>query len=78
MNLLIHSLYNNRVEFDSAFNLETDETLYHTEFVYHIITSVLNNQSLIETSSFLGKDYINIDNIYKNDQAELIAAFEHD
>ena len=75
---LLKGLYKEQIIFDKNFDLEEDECLYHTEFVRHVLISVTDNNELIPVSSFLGKKYISIDNLYKNNNAMPLASFKFD
>lgn len=76
LSVLIEGLYNRHTDFDSFFDLETDENLYHTEFVYYVLESVTEQKELIKVSTFFGRKYISIDNLYKNDNAIPLASFD--
>ncbi|MBT8196740.1 MAG: hypothetical protein HKO56_02365 [Bacteroidia bacterium] len=73
---VIKQLYVNRTYFDGLFNLESCDDLYHTELVYHVLTTVTDDIDIIPQSNFFGKKYISLDKLYKNENAKLLASFD--
>lgn len=75
---LLKTLHQKQIIFDVNFDLEEDECLYHTEFVRYVLISATSNSDIVPVSSFLGRKYISIDNLYKNNNATPLASFTFD
>ena len=63
---LVKTYFNSGLEFDTKFDLATDDNMYCTEFVYKVFDRVLGNQNYISLSTLTGKQYIACDDLYYN------------
>ena len=67
--------YKDGLEFDTEFDLKTDEKMYCTEFVYKILTNVVNDKNYIPLSDITGKIYVSCDKIYINPHCKKIYSY---
>jgi hypothetical protein len=65
-------LFNKKIQFDSSFDLNTDDKMYCTEFVYKVLSIVSGQNNFIPLNSVNGKEFIACDNIYLSSNMENI------
>ena len=58
--------YRNGLEFDTKFDLSTDEKMYCSEFVYKIISQATGDKNYLPLSSVSGINYVACDDLYLN------------
>ena len=58
--------YGNEVKFDMQFNLDTDEKMYCSEFVYKAVKKAAGNHIGLREEEWNGKKFIAIDDLFKN------------
>ncbi len=56
--------FSKKIEFDTDFNLETDDKMYCTELIYHILKKVSGQNNFLPLSTISGIKYASCDNIY--------------
>jgi len=61
------------VTFDSEFDLDTRSRMYCTEFVADLINTVSGQMRVTAGSMRLGRRYIAVDELYRNDSAERVS-----
>lgn len=64
--------YSRKIQFDSSFDLSTDNKMYCTEFVYKVLSIVSGQNNLISLNTMNGKTFIACDNIYLSSNMENI------
>jgi hypothetical protein len=72
---LVHSIqlfYKERKKYDLDFDLETDDRLYCSEFVYKALSQAYKSSCWLNPVSISGKRFIGIDHLYLNPQTRLI------
>lgn len=52
------------MEFDSKFDIETNDKMYCTELIYNIYKEVLHEDNFIPLTEMAGKTYVSCDNIF--------------
>jgi hypothetical protein len=67
--------FKSAMEFDTDFDLQNDDRMYCTEFVYKIFEKVHPNY--FSFSRFSGKDYIACDDLYINRNCSLIYSYHY-
>lgn len=67
--------YKEGLEFDTKLDLETDEKMYCSEFVYKVISRCTANKNMIPLTSISGISYVAIDNLYINAFCKPICSF---
>ncbi len=73
----IRTYYHRRPLFDMDFNLETDDKLYCSEFVYKALTIATGNPRFIPQTSVLGYRFIGIDNLFINSNAFFVCELKY-
>lgn len=68
----VATIYNRHPKFDLQFDLNTDDKLYCTEFVYKAITTTLADTTYLPLTSVLGRTFVGTDNLFINDHAHLV------
>ena len=66
MDSLAKSYYQQGLEFDPKFNMNTDEKMYCTEFVYKVITKTTGIENYLPLSMYSGVMYVACDDLYLN------------
>ena len=67
--------YKAGLEFDTDFDLATDDKMYCTEFVYKIINGIVHDKNYIPLSEVSGKKYVACDDIYINPHSTKIYSY---
>lgn len=70
--------YNKKIQFDSKFDLSTDDQMYCTEFVYKVLTHVSGKNNFIPLNIVSGKEFIACDNIYLSSLMENIYSYHYE
>jgi hypothetical protein len=65
------------LEFDTKFDLATDDKMYCTEFIYKVFSRALGEQNYISLSAFSGKEYIACDDLYLNTHSKPVYTFQY-
>jgi hypothetical protein len=65
-------LFNKKIQFDSSFDLKTDDKMYCTEFVYKVLSIVSGQNNFIPLNTVSGKEFVACDNIYLSSNMENI------
>lgn len=60
------------VKFDMDFDLNTDEKLYCSEFVFKCLITATNDSNFIPLTMTGNKKYVGIDNLFQNEHAKMI------
>lgn len=63
---LIRNFYNNGIMFDMQFDLDTNDKMYCSEFVYKIIETTTGNKTKIPVDTLNSIKFIAIDNLFIN------------
>jgi len=69
--------YKSGLEFDTKFDLSTNDKMYCTEFVYKIVSRITGNLNYISLSAFSGMKYIACDNLYLNSHSKFIYSYNY-
>ena len=69
--------YARGLEFDTKFDLATDDKMYCTEFIYKVFRQVLGSQNYISLSALPGRDFIACDDLYCNNHCRLIYSYHY-
>jgi hypothetical protein len=62
----VHKFYNKKIMFDLQFNLESDDRMYCSEFVYKAIEQATANKIVLPTTTINHTKFIAIDNLFIN------------
>ncbi len=73
----IRTYYLRRPLFDMDFNLETDDKLYCSEFVYKAVTAATGDPRFIPLTSVLGYKFVGIDNLFINSNAFFVCELKY-
>lgn len=73
---IARDLYRRKIKFDMKFELDENEALYCSEFIYNILINATTLKNFLSLSRLNGKDYIGIDDLYLNNHCKKI--FEHE
>jgi len=65
------------LEFDTEFDLLSDDKMYCTEFIYKLISVIPGNQNYISLSAVGNKHYIACDDLYLNPHFKKIYAYNY-
>lgn len=74
---LARSYYVSNLEFDMDFNLESDDRMYCSEFIYKTLVFATKNKNYIPLSEENGKAFVGIDDLYLNPNSKKITEHEH-
>lgn len=74
---IANEYYQSGLEFDTKFDLETNDKMYCTEFVYKVFGQALGNENYISLSAFSGKQYIACDDLYCNPHCSEIYSYTY-
>ncbi|MEM0999388.1 MAG: YiiX/YebB-like N1pC/P60 family cysteine hydrolase [Bacteroidota bacterium] len=66
------------VEFDTDFDMETDNKMYCSEMIYKALLLATNDKNFIPLSQVINKPYVAIDNLYLNNHCNLIFKYDYD
>jgi len=77
MDSLAESYYYSGLEFDTHFDLNTDEKMYCSEFVYKVIRHVVRDEKYLSLSVVSGKQYVACDNLYLNPHTTRIYSYQY-
>ncbi len=69
--------YKSGLEFDTKFDLSTDDKMYCTEFVYKVFEHAAGNQNYIYLPTLTGKKYITCDDLYCNSRCREIYQYHY-
>jgi hypothetical protein len=69
--------YKNELEFDTKFNLLSDDKMYCTEMIYKIFNSVAGNQNYISLSAVGNKQYVACDDLYLNSHFKNVYSYTY-
>ncbi len=74
---LADNYFKNKLEFDTKFDLNTDDKMYCTEFVYKVFKQALGKQDFISLTTFSGKEYIACDDLYFNSHCHSVYNYQY-
>ena len=74
---LVQGYYQKGLEFDLSFDLQSDDKMYCSEFIYKILTKVKSNKNFLPLSEVNGLKYVAIDDLYLNSACEPIYRFTY-
>jgi hypothetical protein len=61
--------------FDSDFDLETDDRLYCTEFIYKAVIEATGDTKYLPLTRLSGREYVACDNLYRNRHARILYTY---
>jgi hypothetical protein len=67
---IVSSYYSRRPRFDLKFDLQTDDKLYCSEFVYKVLNQAI--PGYISPTTCLGRTFVGIDDLFMNRHAHMI------
>jgi hypothetical protein len=70
-------LYEQGIQFDLKFDLETKDKLYCSEFIYTLVTQATNDMNYLPLSWIKGKWYVGMDDLFLNDHCKKIAHYAY-
>jgi hypothetical protein len=73
----IKGYYKTGLEFDTDFDLKTDDKMYCSEFIYKVLLKVSGNENYISLTRFSGYEYVAIDDLYLNSHTTQIYQFTY-
>ena len=65
-------LFHKGIEFDTKFDLSSDDKMYCTEMIYKVFNSVLQENNFIPLTKVAGATYVSCDNIFLQEQMKPI------
>jgi hypothetical protein len=74
---MIKENYRRGLEFDTKFDLATDDKMYCSEFVYKTILKAVNDPDYLSLSQVSGKKYVSCDDLYLNSHCRNIYSYEY-
>lgn len=77
LKLIVDSLYRSRVRFDSDFNMDSDDRLYCTEFVYKSILRASGDPSFLSLTVADGRTYVAVDDLFNNKHSQTICELHY-
>ncbi len=74
----IKYFYRQKIQFDTKFDLESDDKMYCSEMIFKALIQSTNNKLLIQsTSAESGKKYIAIDNLFDHKNCKTICEISY-
>ena len=73
----LSDFYKNELEFDTKFDLLSDDKMYCTEMIYKIFNGVAGEQNYISLSTAGGKNYVACDDLYLNSHFKQVYSFKY-
>lgn len=77
MDSLAKSCYQQGLEFDPKFNMNTDDKMYCSEFVYKVIAKTTGIENYLPLSMCSGVSYVACDDLYYNAHCLLIYSYHY-
>ncbi len=74
---LASAYYQAGLEFDTHFDLQSDDKMYCTELIYKIYEQVLKEDNFVPLTSISGKSYVSCDNIFLRKQVREVYSFSY-
>ncbi|CAN5352852.1 hypothetical protein BH11BAC1_BH11BAC1_05260 [soil metagenome] len=74
---LVSTYFQRGLEFDTKFDLATDDKMYCTELIYKVFLGALGKQNYISLSTITGKEYIACDDLYFNSHCQPIYSYQY-
>jgi hypothetical protein len=68
----IDNLKKRNITFDIEFNLDDDEKMYCSEFIYKVINRTTEKNFIKAGKFFMGKKFVTISDVYENSNSKLI------
>ena len=69
---VVTDYYKIRPRFDMKFDLQTDDKLYCSEFIYKAVNKAMKDTGYIKTSARMTGRFVGIDDIFTNEHANII------
>lgn len=69
--------FSKNLEFDTGFNLSTDDKMYCTELIYKILIKVSGQENFLPLTTFSGVKYEACDNIYLSSHSKKIYSINY-
>ena len=69
--------YRNGLEFDTKFDLDSDDKMYCSEFVYKIILHVTCDKNYLHLSTVTGMTYVACDDLYLNSHCSCLYRYQY-
>jgi hypothetical protein len=73
----IKGWYARRPRFDMDFNLQSDDKLYCSEFVFKVMVAATGDPEFIPKSSVLGYSFVGIDNLFMNSHTFFVCELKY-
>ncbi len=74
---IVKEQYTQGLEFDTKFDLSTDEKMYCSEFVYKAIMKIASERNYLSLSTVSGVNYVSCDDLYLNSHSRFIYSFTY-
>ena len=71
---IMRNYYTQGLQFDTHFDLKTENAMYCSELVYKALLSVTHDMNYISLSSLNGMSYVGIDDLYMNSNCKLVCS----
>jgi len=68
----IEDLKKKNITFDMEFNLDDDEKMYCSEFIYKVINRTTEKELIKAGKVFMGKKFVTISDVYENTNSKLV------
>lgn len=75
---VLTSWYNKKLQFDTKFEMETDDVMYCSEMIYKAVDIVTNGKNFIPLSEVLEKPYVAMDKLYLNNHCNQIYEYNYE
>ena len=73
----VKSYFDAGLEFDTDFDIKTDDRMYCSEFIYKVLVKVTSNENYLSLTRFSGYEYVAIDDLYLNSHTKNIYQFTY-
>ncbi len=69
---VVRQYYRTKPKFDLKFDLQTEDVLYCSEFVYRSVSQTMADTAYIHTSDLFGHRFVGIDDLFLNEHANVV------
>ncbi len=73
----VKSFFEAGLEFDTDFDMKSDDRMYCSEFIYKVLLRVTGNENYLSLTRFSGYEYVAIDDLYLNSHTQNIYQFTY-
>jgi hypothetical protein len=74
---IVKKQFDKGLEFDTKFDMSTDDKMYCSEFIYKTIMKVVNERNYLSLSTVSGMKYVSCDDLYLNRHSRFVYSYDY-